>query len=279
MYYLSYIISNWTVGTVTPTCGGITLPISSAANGTYTAMFVVTSTADLVFTPTNTARFTIDDISLKKVTGGILQTGGNILVGGTVGTSTIKTDTGTPTDLTITTGAQKTLVLTTPVYDDIVIQAYNLRGGASPPTYSAFTTNIYGSRFINANTDIVYGSFELPHSYKEGTDLEIHLHWSPSTTDTGDCVWSYVYSLANMNETFSAEATITMTQAGSGIVNRHQYVSGSTTISGSTLHIGAIVVFALSRPTGDGFTGDAFLHSVGCHYQIDTLGSRQEGIK
>jgi len=38
-------------------------------------------------------------------------------------------------------------------------------------------------------------------------------------------------------------------------------------------------LFALSRPTGDAFTGDAFLHEVGVHYQRDTLGSRQMAIK
>lgn len=43
--------------------------------------------------------------------------------------------------------------------------------------------------------------------------------------------------------------------------------------------IGDVIAFELSRPTGDGFTGNAFLHSIGVHYQIDTLGSRQMSVK
>jgi hypothetical protein len=190
-------------------------------------------------------------------------------------TKQVKTDSLAPTDLTIVTGAEKTMVLETPVYDDIIIQAINLRVGGSPPTFDAFTTNIYGLRFINGNTDIVYGSFEIPHDYKEGTDLEIHLHWSPSSTDTGACVWNFVYSLAAMGTgAFGTEVTLTMTQAGSGVVRKHQYVSGNALILGANIKIGHIIIFALSRPSGDAFTGDAFLHSVGCHYQLDRMGSR-----
>jgi len=67
-YLLTYTISGWTVGTVTPSFGGVT-GTAVGANGTYTERFVVSSSAALTFTPTNTARFTIDSISLKPLTG------------------------------------------------------------------------------------------------------------------------------------------------------------------------------------------------------------------
>lgn len=195
-------------------------------------------------------------------------------------TSEIKTNTSAATDLTITTGTEKTLVLATPVWDDIVVPIGNLRGGATPPSFLAFLNGVYAVCFQDANSDIVYGSFEIPHDYKEGTALDPHLHWSPSTTNTGNCVFTFEYTIANMNDTFGATNTsISFTQAGSGTAFKHQYVDGSSTISGNGLKIGAIVLFALSRPAGDGFTGDAYLHSFGIHYQIDTLGSRQEGVK
>lgn len=76
-YELTFTISNWTVGTVTPTCGGATLT-ARGANGTYTERFLATSTANLVFTPTSTARFYIDTISLKQVTGTITNSGGTL---------------------------------------------------------------------------------------------------------------------------------------------------------------------------------------------------------
>ena len=73
-YSLSYTISGWSVGTVTPTIGGVTLTARSA-DGTYNEKFVAVSTTALVFTPSNTARFTIDTVTLKKVTGGVVSGG------------------------------------------------------------------------------------------------------------------------------------------------------------------------------------------------------------
>jgi len=78
-YLLTYTISGWTVGTVTPTVGGFT-GTAVSANGTYTERFVASSSAALTFTPTNTARFTIDTISLKPLTG--TNTASNINTGG-----------------------------------------------------------------------------------------------------------------------------------------------------------------------------------------------------
>jgi hypothetical protein len=162
-----------------------------------------------------------------------------------------------------------------PVYNDIIINATNLRPGGSAPAFKEFVTGIYQISFVNANTDIVYGSFEIPHGYKEGTDLEVHIHWSPSSTNTGNCVFNFDYSVANMSTgVFGPAAQKTLTAAGSGVALQHQYSTGNTAIDGDDIKIGDVIVFALSRPAGDAFTGDAFLHSIGLHYECDTLGSR-----
>lgn len=78
-YLLTYVLTNVTVGSVTPTVGGFT-GTAVSANGTYTERFVATSSSALTFTPTNTARFTIDTISLKPLTGS--NTASNINTGG-----------------------------------------------------------------------------------------------------------------------------------------------------------------------------------------------------
>jgi hypothetical protein len=66
------------------TCGGSTL-MTATANGTHKTTFRATSTANLVFTPTTTSRFGIDNISLKKATG-IIQ-GASLLLTGTSGST------------------------------------------------------------------------------------------------------------------------------------------------------------------------------------------------
>lgn len=193
--------------------------------------------------------------------------------------SEIKTDAQAATDLTITTGTAKTLVLATPVYDDIIIGASNLKPGVGTPAFAQFIAPIYALKFLDNATNSVYGAFELPHSYKEGTALEVHVHWSPSSTNDGNCVWKFNWAVENMEGgAFVKGAEMTATDAGGGVALAHQYASFST-IAGTDRKIGDIICFELSRPTGDAFTGDAFLHSIGVHYQIDTLGSRQMAVK
>jgi len=62
-YEVKFTISNWTVGSVTPTCGG-TAGTAVSADGSYTQRIKATTTGGILFTPTNTARFTIDAISV-----------------------------------------------------------------------------------------------------------------------------------------------------------------------------------------------------------------------
>ncbi|MCX6766644.1 MAG: tail fiber domain-containing protein, partial [Candidatus Moranbacteria bacterium] len=69
-YKVTYTVSGWTVGTVTPQVGGVN-GVARGANGTYTDYIIATTTGNLIFTPTNTARFTIDDLSVTKVTNGL----------------------------------------------------------------------------------------------------------------------------------------------------------------------------------------------------------------
>ena len=69
-YELFFTLSAWTAGSVVPSCGGVTFG-SYAKNLTHKIVFTATSTANLTFTPTNASRFTIDNVSLKKLTGDV----------------------------------------------------------------------------------------------------------------------------------------------------------------------------------------------------------------
>lgn len=66
IYLLTYTISNYTVGSVTPQVGNAN-GTARSANGTYSDSIHSIGTGNLQFVPTNTARFTIDTVSVKKV--------------------------------------------------------------------------------------------------------------------------------------------------------------------------------------------------------------------
>jgi len=162
------------------------------------------------------------------------------------------------------------------VYKDLIMPATNLRTGTTPPTFAAFLNGVYGLRFDAGAADELHGAVELQHDYKEGSDLVVHVHWSPTTTNTGNIVWGFEYTVANPASTFPATTNTTGTPtAAPGVVSRH-VLQNVLTISGVGLKIGAIVAFRIYRQNGgtDTFTGNAFLHSVGIHYECDTIGSR-----
>jgi hypothetical protein len=163
------------------------------------------------------------------------------------------------------------------VWNDIITNVANLRTGNTAPTFSAFTGGIYGLRFDVSKADEVHGSIEIPHDYKEGSDLVVHAHWSPTTTNTGNIVFGFEYSLAGDNSVFSVASNVTsIPTASPGTVNK-LIRQNLLTISGLGIKIGNIITFRFYRQNGgtDTYTGNAFVHSIGIHYECDTVGSRQ----
>jgi hypothetical protein len=158
--------------------------------------------------------------------------------------------------------------------DDLSIAGHVLRAGATPPTWTAYNGTLYAPEFINAATTDLHGSFELLHNYLDASNLEFHIHWSPSTTNTGNCYWGIDYSISNMLAVFPAATTVLVAAAGSGVVRTHQYTTLAT-ITGTGLTKGATIDFRIYRLGGDAldtFTGSAYLHNVGLHYTVGSTG-------
>lgn len=163
------------------------------------------------------------------------------------------------------------------VWNDIILSTSNLRPGQTPPTFAPFMNGIYGFRFDAGSADEVHGAFEIPHDYKEGSNLTVHVHYSPTTTNTGNIVFGFEHSHANDAAVFPASSAPTNTPiAASGVINKLARVN-IVELSGAGYKIGDIIAFRFFRQNGgtDTFTGNVFVHSIGIHYECDTVGSRQ----
>ena len=168
-----------------------------------------------------------------------------------------------------------TMVGTATVFDDLSVSAQTLHNGATPPSWAAYNGSLMAPSFINAATTDLHGSFEILHDYKDGIDMELHIHWSPSTTNAGNCLWAIDYSIANMTATWASPTTVTVPVAAGGVVRKHQYAT-LVTIVGTGITKGATIDFRIYRlgyDATDTFTGNAFLHNVGLHYEKNCLGS------
>ena len=171
-------------------------------------------------------------------------------------------------------------------WSDIQVPLFNskLNPSKSEPAFEDWIDGIFAYHFDAANDDdwSLHLSLQIPHDWAEGTQLRPHMHWAPTTTNTGDVVWELDYIVANVNEAYPAAAsTLTVTDTADGVANKHQ-IADFGLVSGDGLRISAVFACRLTRLGDDGadtFTGDAVGISVVFHYQRDSNGSYHEFFK
>jgi hypothetical protein len=206
----------------------------------------------------------------------------------------LETDTSAPKDLEIDCGSQKTVKIKQSVWDDlrIVPGAFKFAGSADPslqnwqPGGSGATFKVYKFK----KNDEAFASCQMPHTYKEGTDLEFHIHWTPANrgvAESGNKVgWKVDYTIAVVGGIFGASATVDLSDTCSGVNDKHE-LAGSVTVSGAGLKVSHIIVLRIYRTdtgTDDTWAGTTNAQSPALlefdiHFRKDTMGSRQEFIK
>jgi len=193
----------------------------------------------------------------------------------------LTTDLQNPSDFIIDCGTQKTIELAETVWEDARIPIGAMILGSSPPGVGTFFGSVSVLLFDPSADEEVYLTIQLPHGYKEGTDIVAHVHWAPTSTSTNDVVWGLEYQWQNIGQAFTgASTTITVTDAGNGVTGEHQVASWSA-ISGTGKTISSMLVCRLYRDVDpvDNFPNDAALLEFDIHFEVDTMGSRQEFTK
>jgi hypothetical protein len=203
---------------------------------------------------------------------------------------------GSPVDLPVDCGAQKTIELVQVVYDDVRITpgAFDRPGSSDPaivlyyPNAGAIGTYLYEF----AKNNFVSFAVQIPHGYKTGSDISVHVHWTPGpngAAENGKTVgWKVDYSWANIDGTFGDMQTADLSDACDGTNHKHQ-MTPEVVIDGHTAakHISSMLICNLRRTdTGadDTWTGTLagalpMILEVDFHFPIDTIGSRQAGAK
>lgn len=204
------------------------------------------------------------------------------------------TDLVAASDFLVDCGTQKTIELVETVWDDlrIVPGAFSFLGAADP-TLSAWQPGGSGTTFRVykfQKNDEVFASCQMPHKYKEGADLEFHIHWTPcdrGNEESGNYVgWKIDYTVANLDGTFGSSSTVDLSDACSGTDDYHE-ISSSVTVSGTGLTISHILMLRIYRSDtgaddtwiGTTATQSPALLEFDIHFEIDTIGSRQERVK
>jgi len=200
-------------------------------------------------------------------------------------TPEIKTDTTTPTDLTVTTGAAKTLVLATSVFDDLQFQVSNAKVTPNNllPSWEAFTTNTSEYAF-SVNDEVDTQANEIPHWWKEGTAGNAHLHITTKGVPAQEqkAQFTVTFAYADTNEVWvEAPLTAELTIPISTTALTNFYLDlGNLTLTNYL--IGAQIRCRIKRVAksagGTEYVGDIFITQCGIHLEKTRMGSRNEII-
>ena len=233
-------------------------------------------TAD-TFTWNTNAGFLDGEVELMELTeAGVLTITGALVVG----------DGGTTHYTQFDTGGFQTMHGTALNYEDIrVPMSTAKRLGNSDPDWELFaddgagSTGVHVQAFAAGTEQELEFTVQIPHAWSLGTNVNAHVHWSPSSTDTGDVTWKLEFTLAAKDGTFGNTTTLSVTTPGDGTDRKHQYaVLGDIDLSSFTADtdISIILTCRVYRDVADGddYADDAFLHEVDFHMAMDTIGSR-----
>lgn len=169
-------------------------------------------------------------------------------------------------------------------YNDINLGSVSLGTGAGAPDNVTISSSglIVKGFDGNVTTEQIYGSVEILHSYQEGTDIIPHVHWMPTTANTGNVKWQLEYALFKNNGTVtSTTTTITVSSSANGLA-WEGILAAFSIISGTNITIGDQLVFRFFRNPTDGadnYGDDAAVNTIGFHFKQNTLGSRQISSK
>jgi hypothetical protein len=175
-------------------------------------------------------------------------------------------------------------------YEDLRTPVNSLKlSGVKPPTWTAYKSGevlAFSDQAVAGNEEIVFFQLQMPHNYKEGTDISIHVHFVPEDNAGGNVYWMLTYSWATIDDAFAAATTVYIAAACGTTTDAHR-VAYFADIDGSpgdvNKLISSMLICKLQRNSSDAldtYTGkSAYLLEVDVHYQVDSLGSSTALVK
>ena len=166
-----------------------------------------------------------------------------------------------------------------PVWDDMRVPANTAIAGSNPPTLSVFVGTVRAWHFSATVVESLHFEAQISHRYKEGTDIQPHIHWSPTSAAAGTVSWGLEYTVATPTVQFPTTSTLSVAAVSGGTARLHQ-VDGLGTISMAGNKISTMIVGRVYRNApADTYPDLAVLHEIDFHFQVDTPGSKQPFLK
>lgn len=167
------------------------------------------------------------------------------------------------------------------VFDDCAVDLGAIKPPASgPPTYTAYKGSEVAT-FSASATNTLNFRIQVPHSYKEGSDIFCHFHAAYPNGNSGNSRWQLSYSWANVDTAFPTATTILATFAAPAVTDK-SVIHNFGTISGAGKTISSVLLMSLARLGADGadtYASVIYGTSADIHFEKNTEGSRTEYTK
>lgn len=175
-------------------------------------------------------------------------------------------------------------------YEDLRFpaSAINPPGAASDPIWDNTTPGwLFDGSTTPGTTMILQFVAQLSHTWKEGTPLEPHIHWSKTDTGSGNVEWIFDYKWASIGEVLDSSWTqVTEDEPVAGTPDTNtadkHLITSFGEISAAGKQISDILLMKVTRtPTGsnDTYESDARFWELDIHFQVDSRGSTKEYVK
>ena len=181
------------------------------------------------------------------------------------------------------------------VWDDLRVPVTSTRKGASKqPGFAKFKDDGGGSQgvfidwFDKSTEEEVYFVAQFPHSYKLGSTIHPHVHWTPKVDGAeGKKVrWGFEYTWQDIGGVFGDSTIIYAEDPFCGdtalLADKH-YLTNFPDVLGTGIGVvSSMLIGRLFRDATaltDDYDNDAGVFEIDFHYEIDTVGSRLEYTK
>jgi len=165
-------------------------------------------------------------------------------------------------------------------WDDLRFPANGINpvGAIADPVLDATETGFPGTLLFSGSTDNMSAiTAQMSHTWKVGTAISPHIHWSKPVGSASETVWQLYYrkmgNVGDVAESWVGPITGTLTANGVAVSDKHCITSfGSIDMTGG--RESTMICFRLyRRGASDADNGTARLYEFDVHYQKNKQGT------
>lgn len=161
-------------------------------------------------------------------------------------------------------------------YNSSAISALTMyKGGVNDPPFNNLISGVSTYLFDKSTMQELFFDFVVPPNYKEGSDINVVVHWVPTTTNPGDVVWGFDYAWVNPGSVFTTLTSINLISSSNSVSLEH-IQSAFDPISGSGKQMASILkcrIFRNISSINDTYTNQAGLLYLELKYEQSGTGS------